>query len=158
MKIERKDILIVIAGVLFIIVSIPGVFFNQAVKKYLNFLGVWAEKPVSLIKPVVTKDIPAMHRRGSSGGDLAQPELRFITFFVKINSAGNIFVAGDFNKWSKDSVKLVKKEKNSWETIIPLAPGIYRYVYYVDGRKILDPLNPSTALYEGEKVSLLTVK
>ncbi|PIS47041.1 MAG: hypothetical protein COT17_05500 [Elusimicrobia bacterium CG08_land_8_20_14_0_20_51_18] len=158
MNIERKNVLILIAAVLFVFVSIPGVFFNKAVKKYLNFLGIWAEKPASVIKPVFVSNLPQMRRRGTSGGDLNQPELRFITFSVKINSAGEIVLSGDFNKWSADSVRLVKREGDKWETIIPLTPGTYRYVYYVDGKKTLDPLNPSTDVYENEKVSVLNVK
>ena len=99
-----------------------------------------------------------MHKKTAAMGDLKQPELKFITFSIKINNAKEIYIAGDFNKWKKDSIKLVKKEKNKWETIIPLAPGSYRYIYYIDGEKTMDPLNTLTDEYEGERVSILKVE
>jgi len=158
MKIEKSNILILIAFILFLFVSIPGIIFNNAIKKYMTFLGIWAEKPVNIIKPIIVSDIPPIHRKTASMGDLKQPELKFITFSIKINNAKEIYIAGDFNKWKKDSIKLVKKEKDKWETIIPLAPGSYRYVYYIDGKKTMDPLNQLTDEYNGEKVSLLKVE
>lgn len=158
MNIERKNLLIILAIFLFVFISVPSVIFNQAIKRYLNFLGLWAEKPLNSTKPIYINQLPPIHKRTASIGDLKQPELKFITFSIQINSAKEVFLAGDFNKWNKNSIKLVKKDKNKWETIIPLPPGSYRYVYYVDGKKTLDPLNSKTDKYENEEVSLLKVE
>jgi enterochelin esterase-like enzyme len=51
-----------------------------------------------------------------------------------------------------------KNEAGIWEaTVGPLPPGAYRYVYMVDGVRVLDPVNPRTAESRDNVWSLFTV-
>ncbi len=156
MKIERKDILLAIALVMFAFISIPGVVFNQAIKKYLTFLNMWSEKPISSIKHSTGKIPPP--RNLFMRADLKEPELKIITFSLKVKGAKEITLSGDFNKWGKNDIKLVEKSKNRWETLLALPAGKYRYVFFIDGERILDPYNPSISEIDGQKTSLIEVK
>ncbi|OGS11383.1 MAG: hypothetical protein A2234_00300 [Elusimicrobia bacterium RIFOXYA2_FULL_58_8] len=153
--IERKSMLLTLALAALILVSVPGVIFNDAVKKYFNFMGGWN---TATIKPSRTNYLPPTRPRHERPDAPARPELRFVTFSVKIAGAAEVKIAGDFNKWNPESLPLAKKPGNRWEAIIPLPPGKYKYLCRVDGREVLDPLNPDTDTETGRKVSLLTVK
>ncbi len=153
---ERKSALLILALFSLLFVSVPSVLFNNAIFKYFNFIGHWS---VASIKPSRNAQIPPMHTRApDQRADMAQPELRFVKFTVKIANAKAVSIAGNFNKWNKDSIALVRREKNTWATIITLPPGAYQYLYNIDGQLILDPLNPETAMFEDKKVSVRTVK
>ncbi|OGR72552.1 MAG: hypothetical protein A2089_01535 [Elusimicrobia bacterium GWD2_63_28] len=84
--------------------------------------------------------------------------MRFVKFSLKIAGAKEVKIAGDFNKWNFDALSLVKKDAKTWEALLPLPPGRYKYLCRVDGQDVLDPLNPETDMESGRKVSVLTVK
>ncbi|HAF95105.1 MAG: hypothetical protein A2X34_08700 [Elusimicrobia bacterium GWC2_51_8] len=153
--IERKALLLIAAMSALALISVPSVLFNNAIQKYFKFINSWN---VAAIKPSRTARLPEMRQHGASNGDLPQPELRFVKFSVKLAGAKKVKVAADFNKWNPDTLELVKRSRNVWETIVPLPPGIYRYLYNIDGQSVLDPMNPDTDMDLGRKVSLLTVK
>lgn len=153
--IERKSMLLLLALAGMMLVSVPGVIFNDAVKKYFSFMGGWN---TATIKPSRVNAMPPLRPRRERQTEPAQPELRFVKFSVKIAGAREVKIAGDFNKWNPDALTLEKKPGNLWEAIIPLPPGKYKYLCRVDGRETLDPLNPDTDTEGGRKVSLLTVK
>ena len=153
---ERRSLLIAVAFLSLLVISVPSVIFNNAIKKYLSFMGHWS---VASIKPYHGDQLPPLrHRAPGLRADPAQPELRFVKFTVKIANAKAVGIAGDFNKWNPDSISLVQREKNTWVTVIPLPPGTYHYLYRIDGQLILDPLNPDTAMLDGRKASVRTVK
>ena len=153
--IERKALLLIVAMFAMALVSVPSVLFNDAIHKYFKFVNSWS---VASIKPSRPARLPEMRQRGAVDGDLPQPELRFVKFSVKLAGAKKVKVAADFNKWDPDALELVKTGKNTWETIVPLPPGVYRYLYNIDGQSVLDPMNPDTDTDLGRKVSRLTVK
>jgi hypothetical protein len=152
---ERKSLLMLVAAAVFALVSVPSVLFNNAIKKYFNFVGHWG---VATVKPSRTGVIPPAHMRADRPAEPPQPELRFVKFSIKISGAKEVRIAGDFNKWNPDSLSLVSKDKKTWEAIVPLPPGKYNYICRIDGQETLDPLNPETAMEAGRKVSVLTVK
>ena len=153
--IERKALLLITAMSALALISVPSVLFNNAIQKYFKFINSW---DVAAIKPSRPARLPEMRQHGARNGDLPQPELRFVKFSVKLSGAKKVKVAADFNKWDPDTLELVKRSRNVWETIVPLPPGIYRYLYNIDGQSVLDPMNPDTDMDLGRKVSLLTVK
>ncbi|MBI4802042.1 MAG: hypothetical protein HY796_05925 [Elusimicrobia bacterium] len=159
MLVERKTALIILALAGVGIVSVPTVIFNRAVRKYFNFMGHWS---VAAIKPSKNAQLPPMHARfPGQSAEMPQPELRFVKFTIKIINAKNVKtvkVEGNFNKWNPDALILAKADRNLWATILPLPPGVYQYLYNIDGQTILDPMNPETAAKDGRKVSVLTVK
>lgn len=153
---EKKSVLIIVAFIALVFVSVPSVLFHTALTRYFDFMGHWS---VAAARPSRNAQIPPMHPRTvPPRADSPQPELRFVKFTVKIANAKTVRLAGDFNKWSADSLALAKREKNIWGTVLPLPPGTYQYLYNIDGQMILDPLNPDTAMFGEKKVSVLTVK
>jgi len=153
--IERKAMLMLAAAAALALVSVPSVLFNNAIKKYFNFVGHW---DVASIKPSRTTTIPPARARAERPDEPPQPEIRFVKFSVKIAGAKDVKIAGDFNKWNADALQLNRRDKNLWEALVPLPPGRYKYLCRVDGQDVLDPLNPDTDMEGGRKVSLLTVK
>jgi len=153
--IERKALLLLIAAAAFALVSVPSVLFNNAIKKYFSFVGHWS---VANIKPSRTGIIPPTHLRAERPSEPPQPELRFVKFSVKVAGAKEVKITGDFNKWNPDALSLVKKDGKTWEALVPLPPGRYKYLCRIDGQEVLDPLNPDTDMEAGRKVSVLTVK
>lgn len=148
--------LIVFAALALTLVSVPSVLFHNALNRYFNFMGHWS---VASIKPSRLGQLPPMHPRpADQRADNPQPEIRFVKFTVRIANATTVKLSGDFNKWNPDSLALTKREKNVWGTVVPLPPGAYQYLYSIDGQLMLDPLNPETAMFEGRKVSVMTVK
>jgi hypothetical protein len=152
--IERKSWLLAAAFAAFVLISVPSVLFNNAIQKYFKFVNSWS---VATIRPSRLSRLPEPHYRGARDGDLPQPELRFVKFSVKLAGAKKVKVAADFNKWNPDVLELSKRGKDVWETIVPLPPGKYRYLYNIDGQNVLDPMNPDTDMDSGRKISLLTV-
>ncbi len=146
-----------LAAAAFVLVSVPSVIVNNAVKKYFNFVGHWS---VATVKPSRTALVPPAHQHPVPQGpqEPPQPELRFVKFTVKIAGAKEVKIAGDFNRWNPDALPMIKAGRDSWEALVPLPPGKYKYVCRVDGQETLDPLNPDTADEAGRKVSVLTVK
>ena len=152
---ERRSILLLVSLAAFAFISVPGVIFNDAVKKYFNFMGGWN---TATIKPSRSNYMPPIRPRHERPDQPLQPELRFVKFSIKIARAKEIKAAGEFNNWNFAALSLVKKSGNTWEAILPLPPGKYKYLYRIDGKDVLDPLNPDTDTDAGRKVSLLTVK
>jgi hypothetical protein len=72
-------------------------------------------------------------------------------------NARNVFVAGTFNNWKPDELRM-KREGNVWHLDLPLNPGNYGYKFIVDGAWMTDPLNPHQVGENGETNSLLVVK
>ena len=68
----------------------------------------------------------------------------FLTAFnLQAPEAQSVYVTGSFNDWSLDETCRMKFENGQWTTKIPLAPGVYKYQFIVDGRWREDPSNPS---------------
>ena len=114
---ERKSVLLLLAAVVFGLVSVPSVLFNNAIRKYFSFVGQWN---VATVKPTRTSSMPMMHPRPDRTVEPPQPELRFVRFTIKIAGAKDVRIAGDFNKWNPDSLALVKKDAKTWEAMLPL--------------------------------------
>ncbi|MBI4655921.1 MAG: hypothetical protein HY746_04135 [Elusimicrobia bacterium] len=154
MKLEKKSVLMLTALAFLILTTIPAALFHNAIKKYFTFLGLW---DTGAIKPSKISVLPYMHARDSRLPEIPQPEFVFVRFSIKAPKADEVKISADFNKWNPDSLALVRKDRDTWQTIVPLTPGKYKYLYWVDGELMLDPKNPDTDLHNDKKVSLLTV-
>jgi hypothetical protein len=54
--------------------------------------------------------------------------------------AKNVSVAGDFNKWQVGASVMSRQEGGVWTIDIPLKPGVYSYMFVVDGKAwVTDP-------------------
>lgn len=56
-----------------------------------------------------------------------------IEFHIQNSCAHQITLAGSFNQWSPDSLKLKPSRKGIWKIEIPLPPsGKYHYKFFID--------------------------
>ena len=62
-----------------------------------------------------------------------------VSFEYFAPSARSVFVAGTFNNWNQEVCPLKKDRNGRWQTALPLAPGRYEYLYFVDGAWQCDP-------------------
>jgi len=53
--------------------------------------------------------------------------------------AQTVFVAGDFNQWRADDLRLRQNETGTWKVQLLLAPGRHEYRFIVDGEWQDDP-------------------
>ena len=59
--------------------------------------------------------------------------------------AGRVSLVGDFNGWSKEENPMSRGADGVWTTRRGLAPGIFQYLFLVDGTQYLtDPANPAS--------------
>lgn len=152
---ERKSLLMTAALAALVLVSVPGVIFNDAMKKYMAFMGGWS---TATVKPSRISYLPPSRPRFERPDVPVQQELRFVKISIKVQGAKKVSLAGEFNKWDPEALPLTKAGSGRWTAMIPLPPGKYKYVCFADGKEILDPLNPDTDTENGRKVSVLTVK
>ncbi|MBU2530145.1 MAG: glycogen-binding domain-containing protein [Elusimicrobia bacterium] len=154
MRIERKTILMLSALGFLILASVPSVLFHKALKKYFGFLYSW---DVAVLKLNKTSKLPTPPLRTTAPYEVPHSELRFVKFSIEMPKASSVKIAADFNKWNPNDLTLVKTGK-TWNTIVTLPSGEYKYLYRVDDEFVLDPLNHETSSYNGKKVSLLIIK
>jgi len=68
-----------------------------------------------------------------------KPSEVVVTFNIAVSDAQAVTLAGDFNGWDTESLKL-KKQNGIWVLKLPLAPGRYQYAFVIDGKNWLaDP-------------------
>jgi len=63
-------------------------------------------------------------------------------FSLNAPDAKAVFVAGEFNHWSKTATPLQRGEDGKWRTTMPLPPGKHAYKFIVDGEWKVDDANP----------------
>lgn len=73
------------------------------------------------------------------------------------SSAKNVFLAGSFNAWNPQELKM-SKVNDVWTLPYVLKGGSYQYKFIVDGKWILDPNNQAKSNEGGESNSFLVVK
>jgi len=57
-------------------------------------------------------------------------EIEF-TFFAP--EAREVFLAGQFNEWNRESLPLKRNRKGVWKTKLKLPPGTHEYKFLMDG-------------------------
>ncbi len=69
-----------------------------------------------------------------------QERVAAVTMNFYAPEARHVAVAGTFNKWKVDANVLTKQENGLWTISIPLKPGVYTYMFIVDGKAwVTDP-------------------
>ena len=58
--------------------------------------------------------------------------LRHVNFDFYAPSAGEVFLAGEFNDWNTTSMPLHRLGDGNWHVVLMLPAGIYRYKFVVD--------------------------
>jgi chromosome partitioning protein len=62
-------------------------------------------------------------------------------FGLHAPDANSVYVSGSFNNWAIDESCRMVREDGIWVARLPLAAGLYRYQFIVDGRWQPDPVN-----------------
>ncbi|MCX7905854.1 MAG: glycogen-binding domain-containing protein [Elusimicrobiales bacterium] len=152
-RLEKKDFLIILIGVLFVFLVIPIPIMRKVFSEYFGFLDRWVDKPMRFVKKSIVSKIPPMNT--SESGDMNFPSLHVINIVLEID-ASNVLIVGDFTKWR--ARQMIKGSDKKWSFSVPVVSGNYRYIFLVDGKEVLDPLNPEVDFYNDKKVSVIRVK
>jgi 1,4-alpha-glucan branching enzyme len=95
---------------------------------------------ISDVKPLVKKD-------------------KAVKFIYFAPHATSVSVAGSFNEWSKDALRLTGDRAGQWTGSVTLNAGTYEYRFLVDGQWADDPQATKTVVNAfGEKNAVLEVK
>ena len=150
-------------GVLFFLYPVPEKL------RYIDYRiiidGLWSTDPVN---PLIFRDsagiaisrfeFPPSATEERVKSPLIDPSTGSVEFNVKAPEGRNIFLAGRFNGWDPYMHPLKEVRPGLYSLRIRLLPGTYRYYFFSDGNRLLDPLNPERgADYEGYSVSILRV-
>lgn len=74
------------------------------------------------------------NRERSMARDVSRREaVKTVSVSFYAPQARTVSVAGDFNKWSVDDGLMKKRENGTWTIEVPLKPGVYHYMFVVDG-------------------------
>lgn len=152
-KLEKKDYLIILSVLLFFFLIIPVSIIKRILSEYLSFLDKWAERPMQIAKKAIVSKIDDI--KTSDKGDMIVPQLAVVKISIKIN-ANKVTIVGDFTKWQER--EMIKDSSDNWSFTIPLTKGVYRYLFIVDGKEMLDPVNPDVDFFDNKKVSVLRVR
>lgn len=64
----------------------------------------------------------------------------WVQFMYVAPEAGTVTVAGDFNDWSGEEYRLEDPDGDGiWTGSLPIAPGLHKYMFVVDGEWTTDP-------------------
>jgi hypothetical protein len=77
-----------------------------------------------------------------------------VTFFFQTLPGKAVSVAGDFNNWDPFWHRLSETEPGVYRLTVSMPPGQHFYYYFLNGGRVLDPINQDTARdFEGFRVS-----
>ena len=85
-------------------------------------------------------------------------EIKYRKFFITAPKAQKVELIADINGWGKYPVELKGNDKGYFETTLVLPAGEYKYLFLVDGKEVLDPLNTDRRKVDGREVCIKTVK
>ncbi|MGB2579756.1 hypothetical protein AAIR98_001675 [Elusimicrobium simillimum] len=85
-------------------------------------------------------------------------EIKFRKFFLTAPGAKKVELLADFNDFGKTPIILTPYNKGYFDTSVALAAGDYKYVFLVDDKEVLDPVNSDIIEFNGRKVNIKTVK
>ncbi len=101
----------------------------------LTALLLW---PGADVAPPPSSPIEAAAR---TAGSRAEDGRVYVQFVYVAPEAGTVTVAGDFNGWSEADFELRDPDGDGvWTGYLPLAPGLHKYMFVVDGEWRTDPL------------------
>lgn len=125
---------------------IPTALLRQA-----NSLADRADKLLATTRPLFGKNGVVRNDQPSTPEQIQQKIERIygaqltnegVLFVAQAPGAQAVHLAGDFNNWSADATPMVSEKRDAtFQALLPLAPGRYRYRYVVDGQWLNDPHN-----------------
>lgn len=81
-----------------------------------------------------------------------------VNFTCFAPEARQVSLIGDFNDWNPQAHAMKRMPDGGWQIRVPLSSGHHHYLFYIDGKAMLDPRAQGIARNErNEKVSLIAV-
>jgi anti-sigma factor RsiW len=75
-----------------------------------------------------------------AGSGQTETGAKTVTLSFYAPAAKTVSLAGDFNKWSVDKGQMKRRSDGTWTLEIPLSPGVYHYMFVLDGSDwVTDP-------------------
>src|ERR1035438_8201641 len=90
--------------------------------------------------------MPTPRRRSHLPQTGANSRLVEVELICEAPQAETVFVAGDFNQWRANDLRLRQDETETWKVQVWLAPGRHEYRFIVDGEWKDDPHAPARVL------------
>lgn len=141
--------------VLFIIlIGVVLTWFFVVAEDYYDYAGQTIESSAQ-IAPVDKEELVGRNINTASGFD---PEIKYRNFFITAPGAQRVELLADFNQWGKTPIVLKAYSRGYFETSVALTSGEYKYVFSVDGKDVLDPLNKDRIDFNGREVCIKTVR
>ncbi|MBI5202661.1 MAG: hypothetical protein HY925_13805 [Elusimicrobia bacterium] len=135
-----------------LLAGVPSIVLVQNIQRYIRFFtGV----DPGVLKATTTRHTPHRNRLDEEGG---LPAMRFVEFRFKAPQAKQVALGGDFNQWRPETLPLEKAQGGWWQTLLPLPPGRYSYLFQVDGEWRPDPDASLTGRFEDRAASQKEVK
>jgi 1,4-alpha-glucan branching enzyme len=107
---------------------------------YVLAAGVYEYKFIVDGRWIIDPDNPNTTGSGDFTNSILTVKPNYTFRLEKFPNAGEVYVTGNFNGWSRSGYRMVKRN-GAWVFPIRLAPGKYLYKFIVDGRWIIDPGN-----------------
>jgi hypothetical protein len=138
------------SGILFHVYTVPPEIRELEYRLVID--GLWTTDPLNpyyridqqsgIVRSIIT--LPEIQKIPA-----ASPPPGALTFNYQAPPGETITVAGSFNGWDPFMYELRETSPGVYALTLPLPPGIYHYVFFYRGQRVLDPYNHNRA-YTGE--------
>lgn len=144
----------VLFGTFLLLIMLTLLWGFTVAEDYYDFTSSTIENAAS-VAPLSKETLQQIHHPSA---EKFNTEVKYRTFFVTAPGAKRVELAADFNRWGKDSIVLQPYKKGYFETSVALTAGEYKYVFLVDGQRVLDPSNTDRQIIDGQEVCIKTVR
>ncbi|MEJ2467062.1 MAG: hypothetical protein P8045_15420 [Candidatus Thiodiazotropha sp.] len=115
------------------------IYLTRAHEVRVNLLGALAA--AAAVVASVAVGVQLLRQEGTMPAPItAEVQKEYLMrFSYNDPQATQVYVAGSFNDWRKQQIQLTDSAgKGVWIGVLPLKPGIYEYMFYVDGHWVMD--------------------
>ncbi len=113
--------------------KISNFFFGERVLRWnvATFAAVSAALLVIIVSGALYRNLG----KSSLVAENASPKnaVKTVTLTFHAPEAKAVSLAGDFNKWSVEEGAMKRRSDGTWAIEVPLRPGVYHYMFVVDG-------------------------
>ena len=113
--------------------KIADFFFGERVLRW-NFAAL-AAVSAALLVIIISSVFYRNTGKSSLIANTASPgsAVKTVTLTFRAPEAKAVSLAGDFNKWSIEEGAMKRRSDGTWAIELPLKPGVYHYMFVVDG-------------------------
>ncbi len=124
--------------------ALRGVFDALVRPRQVLMRPVW-QAAWAILLCVVSSGVTIWGIRSLSPSTGAEQAV-LVRFALRAPGAQKVALVGDFNTWGANEIRLQDPEGGEvWYIVLPLKPGVYQYMFVVDGKTWMpDPLGNET--------------